>query len=70
MFKIGKELNDGTQGFRFRLFNRDGLYRKRSTKSRYGMTQGETTIGLHFGKRSLYLEHQGANRLFWNFPAV
>jgi len=70
MFKIGKNLNDGTQGFRFRLFNRDGLYRKRSTKSRYGMTHGDTTLGLHFGKRSLYIENKQTVRHFWNFPAV
>ena len=70
MFKIGKNLNDGTQGFRFRLFNRDGLYRKRSTKSRYGVTQGDTTLGIHFGKRSLYIENKQTVRHFWNFPAV
>ena len=70
MFKIGKELNDGTYGFRFRLGTRDGLYRVRSEKRRYGMTQGDTTIGLHFGRRSVYLEHKGSSRLFWNFPAV
>lgn len=70
MVKIGKALNDGTQGFRFRFGSRDGLYRKRSVMSRYGFTRGETTYGLHFGKRSLYLERRDGGRLFWNFPAV
>ena len=70
MLKIGKDLNDGTHGFRFRLGNRDGLYRKRQVIKRYGLTQGETTTGFHFGKRSLYLEHRQAGQLFWNFPAV
>ena len=70
MVKIGKALNDGTQGFRFRFGSRDGLYRKRSVMSRYGFTRGETTYGLHLGKRSLYLERRDGGRLFWNFPAV
>lgn len=51
-------LNDGTQGFRFRLGNKvKGLYRKRSTLKRRGINrQGDTTIAFHWGFRSLYVE--------------
>lgn len=52
-------LNDGTRGFRFRLGRKvKGLYRKRSTvKRKAGINrQGDTTIALHLGFRSLYLE--------------
>ena len=64
MFKIGKELNDGTEGFRFKLLKVDGLYRKRSIKKRYGVSSGATTTGIHFGLRSLYIEKKKTYKHF------
>lgn len=52
-------LNDGTKGFRFRLGRKvKGLYRKRSTLKRpFGIDRkGDTTIALHLGLRSIYIE--------------
>ena len=64
MFKIGKDLNDGTQGFRFKLLGLDGLYRKRSIKKRYGVASGATTTSIHFGLRSVYLEKKKTYKHF------
>ena len=64
MFKIGKDLNDGTYGFRFKLLGLDGLYRKRSTKKRYGVASGATTTSIHFGLRSVYLEKKKTYKHF------
>jgi hypothetical protein len=64
MFKIGKDLNDGTYGFRFKLLKVDGLYRKRSIKKRYGLSSGATTTGIHFGLRSVYLEKKKTYKHF------
>ena len=59
-------LNDGTQGNRFVVLGTNkGIYRKRSVKNRLGITKGVTTIGLHFGKRSLFWEHKRALRQFY-----
>jgi hypothetical protein len=53
-------LNDGTQGFRFRFGKVKGLYRKRAfLKRKLALTtQGDTTVALHMGKRSLYVEYR------------
>ena len=64
MFKIGKDLNDGTYGFRFKLLGLDGLYRKRSIKKRYGVARGATTTSIHFGLRSVYLEKKKTYKHF------
>ena len=72
IFQKGASLNDGTDGFRFNFGSRSGLYRVRKPKSarRFGLSKGETTRGLHFGKRSVYLERKKTDRSFWNFPAL
>lgn len=52
-----KPLNDNTQGFRFNFLNQKGLYRKRKFKVRpLSITKDECMVGIHWGKRSLYLE--------------
>jgi len=56
-------LRDGTKGFRYQW----GLTRKRSVKSRYGMTFGPTMIGTHFGKRSVYVERAAPVKFLHNF---
>jgi hypothetical protein len=54
-----KPLNDGTAGFRFNILNQKGLYRKRKIKSRpLSVTKDTCMVGLHWGKRSLYLERR------------
>ena len=58
-------LNDGTKGCRFTVLNTiSGFYRKRSIKNRYQITKGSTTIGIHFGKRSLLWDYRNAMRKF------
>ena len=37
-----KKLNDGTKGFRFNVLGRKGLYRKRTSKTRRGISSGST----------------------------
>tara|TARA_X000001388_G_scaffold27842_1_gene19664 strand:- start:604 stop:849 length:246 start_codon:yes stop_codon:yes gene_type:complete len=69
-FQKGASLNDGTDGFRFNVGNRSGLYRVRKATSRFALTKGETTRGLHFGKRSVYLERKKTERPFWNLSAL
>jgi hypothetical protein len=55
-----KPLNDRTQGFRFNFLNQKGLYRKRKFKSRpLSVTKDSCMLGIHWGKRSLYLERRG-----------
>ena len=63
-------LNDGTKGFRFRIGNTEGIYRKRGFIRRFGFTKGKTTNGVHFGKRSLYIEKRNPKRSFWNLTAA
>jgi hypothetical protein len=69
-FQKGASLNDGTDGFRFNFGSRSGLYRVRKATSRFGLSKGQTTRGLHFGKRSVYLERKKTDRSFWNFSAL
>ena len=71
-FKMVKfnSLNDGTRGFRFRIGNTEGIYRKRGVIRRFGFTKGKTTNGVHFGKRSLYVEKRNPKRSFWNLTAA
>mgnify|MGYP003651235567 FL=1 len=57
------KLNDGTIGYRYAW----GLTRKRSVKSRYGITFGPVMIGTHFGKRSVYIEKRAPKRYLHNF---
>jgi hypothetical protein len=56
-------LNDGTNGKRFAW----GLYRKRSVKSRWGISTGPTMTGFHMGRRSLYVEHRAAIKRLHHF---
>ena len=72
-----KSLNDGTKGFRFNIAGVQGLYRKRGHENArclkgklFGITKGKTTNGIHFGKRSLYIEKRNPNRSFWNLTAA
>ncbi len=51
-----KSLNDGTQGFRFRVFGFKGLTRKRQNIKRWGVSHGSSMTAYHMGKRSLYVE--------------
>tara|TARA_R110000803_G_scaffold33467_1_gene73285 strand:+ start:305 stop:583 length:279 start_codon:yes stop_codon:yes gene_type:complete len=58
-----KRLNDGTRGVRFNVLPSTlaikGLTRKRGNKSRgYKVTLGKCTNAVHFGKRSVYVEHK------------
>jgi hypothetical protein len=66
MLKI-KSLNDNTNGFRFKVFGITGLTRKRVEDRRYGLTKGETMVGIHAGKRSVYLERKNPIRGLYNF---
>lgn len=59
-------LNDNTDGFRFNIAGVQGLYRKRSFARRYGVKRGDSMTGLHFGKRSLYLEGGNYRRALHN----
>ena len=62
-----KPLNDGTKGFRFNILGRKGLYRKRNSKVRRGVSSGANMVGYHYGKRSLYLEHGYSSRKLQHF---
>ena len=62
-----RPLNDGTNGFRFDIVGAKGLYRKRSTLRRYGMTSGATMTGFHIGKRSIYFEQFRPQRHLHDF---
>lgn len=63
-------LNDNTNGFRFNLLGIKGLTRKRQVIRRYGLTRGSSMTGLHFGKRSIYIEGGKRERnLGTNFAA-
>jgi len=46
-----KSLNDGTQGFRFRVFGLKGLTRKRQSIKRWGVSHGSSMTAYHMGKR-------------------
>lgn len=59
-------LNDGTSGFRFVVLGvLSGFYRKRSTKSRYELSKGVATVGVHCGKRSLMWNYRDSLRKFY-----
>ena len=36
------------------------MYRKRTQRNRYELSNGECYVGFHFGKRSLYFKKQGS----------
>ena len=66
-------LNDNTTGFRFNIAGVQGLYRKRDLRKAralngkfMGVTRGDSMTGLHFGKRSLYLEGGNYRRALHN----
>jgi hypothetical protein len=66
-------LNDNTTGFRFNIAGVQGLYRKRDVRKAralngkfMGVTRGDSMTGLHFGKRSLYLEGGNYRRALHN----
>ena len=56
-----KPLDDGSQGFRFNLFGKKGLMRKRKSMSRgwFKRQRMETSVAYHFGKRTVYLFGNG-----------
>ena len=60
-------LNDNTAGFRFRNSFIKGIYRKRTIKTRYGITKGKTFRAIHFGKRSVYIEQFKPLRVTYNW---
>jgi hypothetical protein len=39
------------------------IYRKRVKKTRYGLSNGECFVGVHFGKRSLYVAKPKSKRI-------
>lgn len=52
-------LNDGTKGFRFNVFGKKGMLRKRKSLSRgYGIHKGKATTALHVGKLTVYVENK------------
>ncbi len=66
-------LNDNTTGFRFNIAGVQGFYRKRGVRKAralngkfMGVTRGDSMTGLHFGKRSLYLEGGNYRRALHN----
>ena len=62
-----KSLNDGTRGYRFNILGVKGLTRKRLTQSRYNVTNGDTMLGLHIGRRSVYIERSNPIKRLYNF---
>jgi len=62
-----KNLNDGTNGYRFDYVGFKGIYRKRIMKKRWGLTKGDTFRAIHIGKRSLYVEQIFAKRRLWDW---
>ena len=62
-----KPLDDNTKGFRYNFLGKKGLYRKRKTKTRYGIDQGDCMIGYHFGKRSLYVVQASTKRKLYHY---
>lgn len=54
-----KSLNDGTLGFRFNIFGKKGLVRRRKHLSRgYGMVRSGCMDVLHLRKLSVYVERK------------
>lgn len=51
-----KDLNDGTNGFRFNFAGIKGLTRKRVSIKRWGISTGACMKAIHLGKRSVYVE--------------
>jgi len=50
-----------------KLFGRKYIYRVRMLKARpFGRTVGTTFTGLHWGKRSLYIEHKRPQKALWS----
>ena len=67
MIKI-KELNDRTNGFRFKVLGVTGLTRKRQSGNRkYGFHSGGTMGGVQMGRRSIYIERKNPIRGLYNF---
>ena len=62
-----KELNDGTNGYRFNSKFVNGLVRNRVMVKRWEITNGHSMIGFHFGYRSLYIQKPRALRKLTNF---
>ena len=57
-----KPLNDRTEGFRFNILGKKGIFRKRKIKSNGIKFKAlNSMIALHFFKRTIYLEKK-ANR--------
>ena len=56
-----KPLDDGSQGFRFNLFGKKGLMRKRKSISRgwFKRQRMATSVAYHFGMRTVYLFGNG-----------
>jgi hypothetical protein len=64
-----KPLNDGTSGFRFNVFGKKGLVRKRKAVSRgFKITGKGCTKQIHMGKLSVYIEQKkNVGRRFYHF---
>jgi len=53
-----KPLNDRTDGFRFNILGKKGIFRKRKIKSRgLGVQHLKNMTALHIFKRTIYLEN-------------
>jgi len=66
-----KPLNDGTKGFRFNIFGKKGMVRKRSKNKadRGWFTRGEgsTMAWYDFGKVTVYFNYSKARRRLAHF---
>ena len=70
-FAIIPNRADDLDGFRFNIFGIKGKYNKRQHKRiRLSYIKGECMNHFHFGKRSIYIEHNRnkvTERKFWHF---
>lgn len=53
-----KPLNDGTAGFRFNVFGRKGIVRRRKALSRgYKIERKKSMVTVHLRRLTIYVEH-------------
>jgi hypothetical protein len=63
-----KPLNDRTSGFRFNVFGKKGLLRKRKIKSNgFKIVSGKCMTRIDMGKASVYLEESSTPRILRHF---
>lgn len=63
-----KPLNDRTNGFRYNVMGRKGLFRKRKAKSRgWYIDRKACMTAFHMSKVSLYVEHKTTCRKMKHF---